>query len=1155
MIKPVEIEFLVKNNTRQGLSGVSGGIEGVEKSASAAQKRIQALEAEIARLHKVMAETPKMDQTENIRQIETLQREIQALQNTAKKTDLMPVNAPAVQRTYNGLNMSIQQMARELPSLTMGLQMFFMAISNNWPIFADNLARARKEYDLLTASGQKATPVWKQVLSSIGSFQTLLAVGITLAVVYGKEIGNFVSSLFRGKNAFDAAARSAEAFHATMLEGSKNAQSEVVKLNLLYRAATDNARAMDERLEATKRLKDEYPDYFKNLSDEQIMVGKASDAYKSLVANIYEYAKAQAAFKSMVDLEQQRQMFDTAANIEQYKKAYDRYLKAQEDVAAKRKIYEATPWAQRGNASKPYKDLTWAEVLLLNARREMEDLQKQIFEEVKKYDGGEEVIDEIKERFDGNLGAFLQFIAEQRTKLAAIAEKAQLNDNPTTSEKKQSKNTDSVDQLGEQYQAAVLKQRQELSELSVAAMQEGADKERAQIRLEYEKKRQQYEDEERKMLALIKKLRASGADVDPGAEKQMMAFSAAATSSAAQLRDKQLAEVDKKEEATYEKLLQKYETYQQGRLRLAQKYDADIAKLAAAPQNQEVAQQAKQKALDEFDVKFASQFPQFEAWADRIVAASVEKLKMLLSEAQAELEALENDPTANNGAVAVARAKVVELKSKLEKSGNEDPLAPDDQSIKKWQDLQEVLRDASNEFEQIGNQVGGTGGEILQLAGQISTSIITMIGGIQTMANAAAISISNVEKASVILTIIAAAVQVITAVAGLFSDQESSMERNLRLAREFNEELRIMKERSKIDSDAYDSIFGDRLYDRYKQNVEAVRTALDGLSETQEQIMTRGKEVFDSFSKGSTGLANLDKVAKTWETVADSVYNMRVQTRHSTWFRSAKYKSLGSLVPELFDDGELNMEALKEFVENGGDTFKHLSDANRKLLQSLVDDWETYEEAIGAVNDYLQDIFGDLGNTLTDALVDAFENGTDAAESFVESVGQAMRKLAKDMIYSNTIGQAFEDAQRRFDEINRENGLSDEERFAKWSDAMQQLVSDAMGQQDDFNRLWAEFRRIAAEAGLSIDDIQGTSQSGKAGAVNTVTQEAFSRVEGLVTSIQIHEANVDRAVEEGIVPVLGRSLEALNRIRINTDTLPLMYEMLAKFDREGIKVK
>lgn len=1155
MIKPVEIEFLVKNNTRQGLSGVSGGIEGVEKSAAAAQKRIQALEAEIARLHKVMADTPKMDQTENIRQIETLQRELQELQSTAKKTDLTPGNAPAVQRTYNGLNMSIQQMARELPSLAMGPQMFFMAISNNLPIFTDELARARREYDLLTASGQKATPVWKQVISSIGSFQTLLAVGITLAVVYGKEIGNFVSNLFQGKKAFDAAARSAEAFHATMLEGSKNAQSEVVKLNLLYRAATDNTRAMDERLEATKRLKDEYPDYFKNLSDEQIMVGKASDAYKSLVANIYEYAKAQAAFKSMVDLEQQGQMFDTAANIEQYKRAYDRYLKAQEDVAAKRKIYEATPWAQRGNASEPYRNLTWAETLLLNARREMEDLQKRIFEEVKKYDGGEEVIDEIKERFDGNLGAFLQFIAEQRTKLAAIAEKAQLNDNPTGSSgggNKQPNNTDPVDQLGEQYQAAILKQRQELSELSVAAMQEGADKERAQIRLEYEKKRQQYEDEERKMLALIKKLRASGADVDPGAEKQVMAFSAAATSSAAQLRDKQLAEIDKKEEATYEKLLQKYETYQQGRLRLAQKYDADIAKLAADPQNQEVARQAKQKALDEFDVKFASQFPQFEAWADRVMAASIGRLEQMVVEAQEELENLQSELPGDNNAIAIARAKAASAEKQLAKKRAEiDNKTTDTTS---WTELHRVLTDVVDTFDKVGDAIGGTAGEIVSAAGNIAGSTLQMVNTIQAFQKAKA-NKDTLGMASGILGGISAGINVLTTIFGLFDGGESSMERNLRLAREFNEELRIMKERSKIDSDAYDSIFGDRLYDRYKQNVEAVRTALDGLSAAQEQIKSRGKEVFDSFSKGSTGLANLDKVANTWKTVAESVYNMQVQTRHSTWFRSAKYASLGSLVPELFDNGELNMEALKEFVENGGDAFKHLSDANRELLQSLVNDWETYEEAIGAVNDYLQDIFGELGNTLTDALVDAFENGTDAADSFVESVGQAMRKLAKEMIYSSTLGQAFEDAQRRFDEINRENGLSDEERFAKWSDAMQQLVSDAMGQQEDFNRLWAEFRRIAAEAGLSIDDVQGTTQSGKAGAVNTVTQEAFSRVEGLVTSIQIHEANVDKAVEEGIVPVLGRSLEALNRIRINTDTLPLMYEMLAKFDREGIKVK
>ena len=1155
MIKPVEIEFLVKNNTRQGLSGVSGGIEGVEKSTAAAQKRIQALEAEIARLHKVMADTPKMDQTENIRQIETLQRELQELQSTAKKTDLTPGNAPAVQRTYNGLNMSIQQMARELPSLAMGPQMFFMAISNNLPIFTDELARARREYDLLTASGQKATPVWKQVISSIGSFQTLLAVGITLAVVYGKEIGNFVSNLFQGKKAFDAAARSAEAFHATMAKGNVSAQEEITKLNLLYKAATDTVRPYEERQRAVKKLQEVYPSYFGNMDAELIMAGNLKATYDKLRTSIVELARARAASQALTKMEGEEILVTGAPSYKSFVSAFKEYAEAMSEMNELRGAYSRGP----ANDTAALEAARASEKRFMEAADAMKEARKKLFDEIGSFEGGEEVIKRIDEKFNGNLADYFRSNDELRRRLTEEASKSFTLDSPDDQNEAENARRKAAEQAlkdaqsrEKELQTSLRKLRDEASQNGVAAMQEGADKERAQIRLEYEKKRQQYEDEERKMLALIKKLRASGADVDPGAEKQVMAFSAAATASAAQLRDKQLAEIDKKEEATYEKLLQKYETYQQGRLRLAQKYDADIAKLAADPQNQEVARQAKQKALDEFDVKFASQFPQFEAWADRVMAASIGRLEQMVVEAQEELENLQSELPGDNNAIAIARAKAASAEKQLAKKRAEiDNKTTDTTS---WTELHRVLTDVVDTFDKVGDAIGGTAGEIVSAAGNIAGSTLQMVNTIQAFQKAKA-NKDTLGMASGILGGISAGINVLTTIFGLFDGGESSMERNLRLAREFNEELRIMKERSKIDSDAYDSIFGDRLYDRYKQNVEAVRTALDGLSAAQEQIKARGKEVFNSFSKGSTGLANLDKVANTWKTVAESVYNMQVQTRHSTWFRSAKYASLGSLVPELFDNGELNMEALKEFVENGGDAFKHLSDANRELLQSLVNDWETYEEAVGAVNDYLQDIFGELGNTLTDALVDAFENGTDAADSFVESVGQAMRKLAKEMIYSSTLGQAFEDAQRRFDEINRENGLSDEERFAKWSDAMQQLVSDAMGQQEDFNRLWAEFRRIAAEAGLSIDDVQGTTQSGKAGAVNTVTQEAFSRVEGLVTSIQIHEANVDKAVEEGIVPVLGRSLEALNRIRINTDTLPLMYEMLAKFDREGIKVK
>lgn len=1151
-MKPVEIEFLVKNNTRQGLSGVSGGIDAVDKDAAQARGRIQALKDEIVRLQKVIAHTPEMDQTENIRQIEALQRQLQALQAATKRTDLVPASAPAAVRTYNGLNMSIQQLARELPVLSMGPQMFFMAISNNLPIFTDELARARKEYEAMIASGQKGVPVWRQVLSSLLSWQTALAVGITLTVAYGKEIGNWVANLFRGKKALDTARMASERFQNTMLEGARNAQQEVVKLNLLYRAATDNARATDDRREAVRKLKEEFSGYFKNLSDEQIMLGQANDAYEELIKNIYKYAKAQAAFKSLVDIEQQELFFNNTPDIEQFRKAYDKYLEAQKDVADKRKIYYAKSWRQPGYDPQTRKDLLQAKDILSDAEESVSYWQERIFEEIRKNKGGEEIIDEIEEKFDGNLGAFLQFLAEQRTKLAAVAEQAQLLENPsgTTTDPEPT----SIDQLEEQYKAAVRRQQQSLDDQRAELIENEFDREREAIRLNYEKNRQEYERQEQQTLALIRKLRESGADIDSNAEKTFMAGTAAAIAQAAEIRDRELADVDKKEEASYAKLLEKYETYQQGRLRIARKYDQDIAALASNPEAQQLAREAKQKALDDFTEQFASQFPEFEAWADRVVAASVKKLESLVIEAQEELENLQSETPDDGNTIAVARAKLRMAERRyLAKKQNQTKQETTDTTS--WTELHRVLTDVIGTFNEVGDAVGGAGGTIIATAGDIAGSTLQIINAVQAYRKAQAAS-NTLGMASGILGGISAGIGALTTIVNLFEGGETSMERNLRLAREFNEELRIMKERSRIDSDEFDNIFGDRVYDRYKQNIDVVRTSLEELEKVRERILSRGEEKYQLPGEwrggAGTGLSGLFRYEKTWENIADSIANMQVQTRHSTWFRSAKYQSLGSLLPELFTDGEVDMDALRQFVEEGGETFQHLARENQEMLREMVDDWETYEEALTAVRDYLQDIFGDLGSTLTDALVDAFENGTDAADTFTDSVGQALRSLAKDMIYSSTLGKVFEDAQKRIEEV-MQSDLSDEERFAQWSETMKSLVSDAMDQQDDFNRLWEEFRRIAEENGLSIDEEAGTSQqSGKTGAIQTVTQDSFSRVEGLVTSVQIHSAKIDENIE-GIVPVLKGSLEAMNAIRENTEPIPRIYELLQTIKRDGLK--
>lgn len=1152
-MKPVEIEFLLKNNTRQGLSGVSGGIDAVDKDAAQARGRIQALKDEIVRLQKVIAQTPEMDQTENIRQIEALQRQLQALQAATKRTDLVPASAPAAVRTYNSLSMAVQQIIRESPSLAMGLQMYFLAVSNNYPILWDAIARTRAENQLLAASGQKTIPVWRQILSSVGSFQTLLTVGITLAVVYGKEIGNWVTSLFRGKKALDTARIAAERFQSTMLEGARNAQQDVVKLNLLYRAATDNARATDDRRDAVRKLKEEFSGYFKNLSDEQIMLGQANDTYKELIKNIYKYAKAQAAFKSLVDIEQQGQFFDNASYIEEFRRIYGEYLEAQEKFAEKQEAYVASRRGQQYPGAKEERELYWAGNQVSLAKREINRLQELIFEEIRKNKGGEEIIDEIEEKFDGNLGAFLQFLAEQRTKLAAVAEQAQLLENPSGTTSATGNAPTSTDQLTEQYKAAVRRQQQSLDDQRVELIENEFDREREAIRLNYEKNRQEYERQEQQTLALIRKLRESGADIDSNAEKTFMAGTAAAIAQAAEIRNRELAEVDKKEDASYAKLLEKYETYQQGRLRIARKYDQEIAALASNPDAQQLAREAKQKALDDFTEQFASQFPEFEAWADRVVAASVKKLESLVIEAAEELENLQSEMPDDGNAIAVAQAKLRKAEQQLAKKQNQTKQETTDTTS--WTELHRVLTDIIGTFNEVGDAVGGAGGAIIAAAGDIAGSTLQIVNAVQAYRKAQAKS-NTLGMASGILGGISAGIGALTTIVNLFKGGETSMERNLRQAREFNEELRIMKERSRIDSNEFDNIFGDRVYDRYKQNIDVVRTSLGELEKVRERILSRGEEKYQLPGEwrggADTGLSGLFRYEKTWENIADSIANMQVQTRHSTWFRSAKYQSLGSLLPELFTDGEVDMDALRQFVEEGGETFQHLARENQEMLREMVDDWETYEEALTAVRDYLQDIFGDLGSTLTDALVDAFENGTDAANTFVDSVGQALRLLGKRMASSIVFGKLFEDTQKRIEKV-MQSDLSDEERFAQWSETMKSLVSGVMDQQDDFNRLWEEFRRIAKENGFSIDEEAGTSQqNGKAGATQTVTQDSFSRVEGLVTSVQIHSANIDENTE-GIVPVLKGSLEAMNAIRENTEPIPQIYELLQTIKRDGLK--
>lgn len=194
--------------------------------------------------------------------------------------------------SWNGLNVQTQQLLRELPSLTMSFNQFFLAISNNLPMFVDELKRANEEFKRMKSEGQTAVPVWKQLLGSLFSLQSALVIGITLLSAYSSEIIDWVASLFRGKKALDEIISVQDKLRTAQKGAIRDTIEERIKLELLYKAATDNKKAMEERIVAANELKSTFPKLFDNYTKEQIMTGNAKDAYRLLTAQIIATAKA-----------------------------------------------------------------------------------------------------------------------------------------------------------------------------------------------------------------------------------------------------------------------------------------------------------------------------------------------------------------------------------------------------------------------------------------------------------------------------------------------------------------------------------------------------------------------------------------------------------------------------------------------------------------------------------------------------------------------------------------------------------------------------------------------------------------------------------------------------------------------------------------------
>lgn len=362
--------------------------------------------------------------------------------------------------SWNGLNVQTQQLLRELPSLTMSFNQFFLAISNNLPMFVDELKRANEEFKRMKAEGQTAVPVWKQLLGSLFSWQSALVISITLLSAYSSEIIDWVASLFKAKKSISEIASAETNLANARRRGVSDSIKERTELDLLYKATQDNKRSMQERIAAIDELRSKYPSYFENMSNEEILAGKATKSYKELRTELVANAIARAQLDKMTEISSQRY----EAWIKRTNQ-YNTYLKAQrKEEEAKLALEKATQKAREKGIEEGSK----RESVYLSKRRS--DLEK-AQEQTKKEEEAWKFLLKVTTDYDKTLEGMAKNI-----NVGALVNDPGKNNKAYDDEKKKA----------EEYAEYIKKITEDLSKSKIELIADGREREIAEISKEYD---------------------------------------------------------------------------------------------------------------------------------------------------------------------------------------------------------------------------------------------------------------------------------------------------------------------------------------------------------------------------------------------------------------------------------------------------------------------------------------------------------------------------------------------------------------------------------------------------------------------------------------------------------------------------------------------
>lgn len=603
-----------------------------------------------------------------------------------------------------------------------------------------------------------------------------------------------------------------------------------------------------------------------------------------------------------------------------------------------------------------------------------------------------------------------------------------------------------------------------------------------------------------------------------------------------------------------DEMLDDYRDYEEKRAKIAEDYEKKRKALynedgslreGVSQGNVDELNRSENEALKAVDEEFAQREATYQVWMDAIADMTLKQLKAVLAEAESELEKLEKSGTADGQQLAVARAKVNTARKKVSTASADNDLNPSKRTLKEWEDLYKTLNEVEKEFESIGDTVGGVVGEIISECGKFATSALTMINGIvqltqmsatsiQGTSVAGATAISTMEKASVILTIISAAMQIAMQIVNLFNNDE-----------EYQKEIEKLQER--IDQLQWEL-----------DNAEVNR-----LQSNTFDILTKVKQVYAEVTAEVLKLHSSS--SRTWgwmyQMIGRVTYQNEILTKSAEKlaiaYANIEYTADKALGAEKFSNAKTQLEniakqqlLIQEQIRN--------EDAKKKTDHGQIAEWERQiqelgEEANKIINEIVEEIIGgsaaDLANELGDAFIEAFRAGEDAAEAWGKKVDDIVADVIKRMLVSKyleePLGEIFDKYKSKWYKDGEFAGID------AIMESMNGFANDLNSVGDEFQAIWDALPDSIKNLITVTDDAANREASER--GIATASQESVDENNGRLTVIQSHTYTMNENVKL-LVLFSDKMLETTNAIRENSEFCKKL-DKLDSIDKEVTRLR